>query len=68
MMKKNWMNVALNEHQATFIETLKSAIMEDYGIKVSTNDVLARIVYLGLETLNREQLIKNPMLVFQGGE
>ena len=68
MMKKNWMNVALNEHQATFIETLKSAIMEDYGIKVTTNDVLARIVHLGLETLNREQLIQNPMLVFQGAE
>jgi len=67
MKEKNWKNVNLTEGQATFIETLKNAIMNEYNIKVTTNDVLSRLVTLGLNSLNKEALIQNPMQVF-GGE
>jgi hypothetical protein len=64
MKEKNWKNVNLTEGQAIFIETLKNAIMNEYNIKVTTNDVLARLVTLGMNTLNKEALIQNPMQVF----
>ena len=64
-MRKEWKNVCLTEGQATFIETLKNAIMEEYHIKLTTNDVLVRLVHLGLGTFNREVLIHDPMSLFQ---
>ena len=64
-MRNEWKNVRLTEGQATFIETIKNAIMNDYQIKLTTNDVLVRLVYLGLGTLNKEVLMQDPMLLFQ---
>ena len=68
MKEKNWKNVNLTEEQAVFIETLKDAILNGYNIKVTTNDVLSRLVTLAMANLNQAALIENPLLVFNGGE
>ena len=68
MKEKNSKNVNLTEEQAVFIETLKDAILNGYNIKVTTNDVLSRLVTLAMANLNQAALIENPLLVFNGGE
>ena len=65
-MEKNWKSVCLTKGQATFIETIKQAIITEYNIKMSTNDILSRIVAYGFLNIDTDALISNPLSIFQG--
>ena len=62
---KNWKNVKLTESQNTLIMTLKKAILNEYNIELTTNDILARLLALGFKSLDRQALIEDPMIMFQ---
>tara|TARA_A100001011_G_C13941103_1_gene687183 strand:+ start:142 stop:345 length:204 start_codon:yes stop_codon:yes gene_type:complete len=64
-MKTEWKSVCLTEGQATFVETIKKAIKTEFNIKVTTNDILSRIVEHGFHSMDIETLINNPMTIFK---
>ena len=61
----SWKNVKLTESQNTLIMTLKKAILNEYNIELTTNDILARLLALGFKSLDRQALIEDPMIMFQ---
>ena len=64
-MNTEYKSVRLTEGQVTFVEQIKKAIKQEFNIKVTTNDILSRIVEYGFHSMDVESLMNNPMTIFR---
>jgi hypothetical protein len=60
-----WISVLINSDTIMFIHRIKRKLNE-MSLKFSQNDIANRLIEVGINNINREQVLENPLSLWEG--
>lgn len=60
-----WISIFIKPEHILFVMGLKTALKER-NLKVSQNEIANRLLELGMENIDKDEVLKNPLSLWEG--